>query len=252
MDPIIGGALIGAGGSLLGGIFGSSAQAKANKANIRLQREQQAWEAMMSNTAYQRATQDLLRAGLNPMLAYQQGGASTPNVSAATVQPVDAFARSISSATDKAIAAAQLQQLSINNDILREKAEQERMNTNRQRVIMGEGAVHDIEGNVISAEKPWFLNELQKGDSDAKIRRIEQALMEETFGANVSSAKARAELSQREVTLAELRAILMRLDIPEKEAMAKWFDTVGAASPAAKAGMTIMQWLRFMLSPRSN
>lgn len=47
--------------------------------NENLVMEQQQYQRDMSNTAYQRATADMKAAGLNPMLAFMQGGASTPS-----------------------------------------------------------------------------------------------------------------------------------------------------------------------------
>lgn len=71
-------AIIGAAGSVLGGILGYKGQQDTNTANRQLARENRDWQEHMSNTAYRRATRDMTKAGLNPILAYQQGGAGTP------------------------------------------------------------------------------------------------------------------------------------------------------------------------------
>jgi len=82
-------AVIGAAGTIGAGIAGFAGSGAANRANQRMAREQMDFqrEAMaqqmgfqerMSSTAYQRAVQDMTKAGLNPMLAYMQGGASSP------------------------------------------------------------------------------------------------------------------------------------------------------------------------------
>lgn len=81
------GAIAQIGGDLMGAYWGKSSAHEANKTNIKLQKQQQEWEANMANTAMQRRVADLRAAGLNPVLAAGGTGAATPSVSPATVEP---------------------------------------------------------------------------------------------------------------------------------------------------------------------
>lgn len=74
-------------------------QQEANAANARQAQAQMDFQREMSNTSYQRATEDMKKAGLNPALAYSQGGASTPTGSMATMQNAKASLGSTISGT---------------------------------------------------------------------------------------------------------------------------------------------------------
>ena len=73
-------------GGLVSGLGSFLGQESANRANRDIAQQQQAFQESMSNTSYQRAVADMQSAGLNPMLAYSQGGASSPGGATAQMQ----------------------------------------------------------------------------------------------------------------------------------------------------------------------
>lgn len=105
--PLVAGGLISGGLGLLGGIFGNEANAEEAARNRKFQSKeagrQMEFQERMSSTAWQRGVKDMQAAGINPMLAVSQGGASSPSgASGSGSQAVfeDALGKGVSSAME--------------------------------------------------------------------------------------------------------------------------------------------------------
>lgn len=89
----------GIGGALIGGGLGFLGGERARRQTAASTREQMRFQEYMASTSYQRAMEDMRQAGLNPMLAYQQGGAATPGgasyTASDTISPAVASAMAV-------------------------------------------------------------------------------------------------------------------------------------------------------------
>nr|DAR20637.1 MAG TPA: Putative minor capsid protein [Microviridae sp.] len=72
-------------GAIQQGIYNQIERNAAMQYNSAEALKNREFQERMSNTAYQRTVEDMKKAGLNPILAYANGGASTPGGSGATI-----------------------------------------------------------------------------------------------------------------------------------------------------------------------
>ena len=108
--------------SLASGVLGYFGQRETNKENKKMAREQMAFQERMSSTAYQRAVADMEAAGINPSLAFSQGGASTPGGASSVMG--NAVQAGVSSALDIKRAKAEVENLQEQNKNLQEQNKQ--------------------------------------------------------------------------------------------------------------------------------
>ncbi|QCQ84602.1 DNA pilot protein [Blackfly microvirus SF02] len=82
---------------IMGGQSVRDNTAATNAANAAQAKQQMDFQERMSSTAVQRQVKDYQAAGLNPALAYNAGGSSTPGGAAATMQSGEANAQQVKS-----------------------------------------------------------------------------------------------------------------------------------------------------------
>lgn len=161
---------IAGGASLLGSVLQNKAQAKQAQ-------KQMDFQEKMSSTAYQRATADMKMSGINPMLAYAQGGASTPGGAQADMS--DVLGPAVSSAMHARRMRSELQLM----DMQKERVDAEVDLVNRQeKVARWEEALKKAQS--LETEQRTENERIMAAHSAAELfRTLNRAALEKTpFG----------------------------------------------------------------------
>lgn len=215
--------------------MGRRSQDKANEQNVQLSRDQMAFQERMSSSAYQRAVADMRKAGLNPMLAYSQGGASTPSGSLTHVEPSAALGASTALQGAQTVQAIQaMQQSSAQTDLMLAQANKARSETLDQSLNTAAKAA-EISATEASAKSSRAtaanVEQMVLGTIARSAREhasFEADNMFDTFSADARRRRAEATMTEN--------------DLARSRAEKKFYESeLGANAPALRFIMDILR-----------
>lgn len=227
------------GASIGSKIDGSMAQHDANSANIDQAQKQMDFQERMSSTAYQRATADMQAAGLNPMLAYSQGGASTPSGSMATVQnTATPGMQSAQQAAQTMGAIQQIAQSQAQTDLMAAQAQKTRSETIEQSVNSAK-AVADL--NLTKQQGQVTAEDILGHREDSKRKQMENranAATDKEPDLQGTGWAADVQRRKNDATSSAYSAKILEESLPKARAYGDYFrSATGRASPYINLGL---------------
>lgn len=199
-------------GNVVGGLLGKDGAEDQNHANAKQAQLNRDFQERMSNTSYQRGMKDMKKAGLNPMLAFMKGGASTP--SGAQAEMVNEMAPLAEGVKQTPAVAAQINNLNASSA----KAEAEaalakaqaketeaRTPTHASTISVNEQQIEKMKEEVYEIASRTDLNRTQAAKLSAEINNVVKH-------GRLLDAQSEQALSHAGLTTAQIKEVVPRIN----------------------------------------
>lgn len=222
-------------GSLLGGVLRNDSQERQAANQIEFQER-------MSSTAHQREVQDLMAAGLNPMLSAKLGGASSPAGAQANIQ--DVLSPAVSSGQQGKLLAAQLEQIKSQVDLNKANAQNALAD-----IWVKNAQIDNLNATTSQARAGTGLAETQQQVAAKEILRVlEQTgllrVQQRYVGEQTKTEVARQGLTGADTRLRDVQGKHSELDLARSQAESKFFEgAVGEQNPMIRLVLQLISVL---------